>query len=355
MSNVAVLKTKPQTVVEDYGRLMRLARYRNEIDSKKETIIKLNLSWSLYYPACSTQPWQLEGVLKTLEEDKFKKILPVENKTVVTDPIKGARLNKWNTIFQKFGLNFTPLTDVEWVKYNPKHELSVLDKKVFPDGVYIPKMFFNKNIIHLPTMKTHGHTTTTGAMKNAFGGLLKEVRHHCHKYIHDVLVDLLIIQKEIHPGIFAVMDGTVCGDGAGPRTMEPVEKGYILASSDQVAIDAVAAKMMGFDPLQIPYIKKAHDLGLGMGDPRQIETLGEDISKVNFNFKVKRSPVIYGDQIFRKGPLSFVEPLLFRTWFFNFCVLWSESYHDWFWYPLIGRTKIAAFTKTEWGELFQKY
>ena len=46
----------------------------------------------------------------------------------------------------------------------------------------------------------------TGAMKNAFGGLLHLKRHWTHSVIHETLVDLLIIQKEIHPGIFAVMD-----------------------------------------------------------------------------------------------------------------------------------------------------
>ena len=45
----------------------------------------------------------------------------------------------------------------------------------------------------------------------------------------------------------------------------------ILASGDQTAIDAVAAKMMGFDPLSIPYIRLAHEAGLGVGDPREIE------------------------------------------------------------------------------------
>lgn len=81
------------------------------------------------------------------------------------------------------------MTDVEWVEYKPKHELLVLDKKVFPEGVKIPKAFIGSNVLHLPTMKTHGHTQITGLMKNAFGGLLKEVMHHYHRYIHDVLVD----------------------------------------------------------------------------------------------------------------------------------------------------------------------
>ena len=114
------------------------------------------------------------------------------------------------------------------------------------NGFEIPEMFIGKNILHLPTQKTHGHTTITGAMKNAFGGLLTKKRHHSHKLIHEVLVDLLEIQKEIHTGIFAVVDGTVCGDGAGPRSMIPLIENYILASEDQVAIDSISAKMMGY-------------------------------------------------------------------------------------------------------------
>ena len=125
----------------------------------------------------------------------------------------------------------------------------------------IPKRFIGENIIHLPTVKTHVFTTTTGAMKNAFGGLLNERRHWTHPVIHETLVDLLMIQKKIHRGVFAVMDGTFAGDGPGPRCMVPHVKNVILASADQVAIDAVAAKLMGFDPLSIKFIRMAHDAG----------------------------------------------------------------------------------------------
>jgi uncharacterized protein (DUF362 family) len=82
-------------------------------------------------------------------------------------------------------------------------------------------------------------------------------RHYTHSWIHRTLVDLLAIQKEIHSGLFAIMDGTTAGNGPGPRTMFPVIKDYMLASSDQVAIDAVAAKMMGFDPMSLEFINVA--------------------------------------------------------------------------------------------------
>ncbi len=115
----------------------------------------------------------------------------------------------------------------DWVRYEPKKPFLVLDK-VYPEGVYIPKGLVGKNIVHLPTVKTHVFTTITGAMKNAFGGLLHRNRHWTHSVIHETLVDLLMIQQEIHPGIFAVMDGTFAGDGPGPRAMRWHEKNILL-------------------------------------------------------------------------------------------------------------------------------
>src|SRR5205809_1430704 len=243
-SQVAILRTRPETVLEDYGRLMRLVKYDQTIGRDRDLILKLNLSCTKYFPACSSQPWQLDGVVRTLLEDGFgrDRLHAVENRTVVTDPVKGCRNNLWEGVLAQHGLRFTPLTQVEWMTYRFASPLLRLNE-IFPEGIEIPRMYPGKQILHLPTVKTHGHSVTTGAIKNAFGGLLKEVRHYAHKYIHEVLVDLVMMQKEIHPGVFAVMAGTVAGDGAGPRTMFPRIKNYVLASSDSVAIDAIAAKM----------------------------------------------------------------------------------------------------------------
>jgi len=354
ISQVAALRTSPETVIDDYGKLMRMANYQRYLPRDKTTIVKLNLSWSLYYPACSTEPWQLEGILKTLREDGYEDVVAMENKTVVTDPIKGVKQNRWQGVLDRYDVEFVPLTEVDWVEYEPEADTPGIDK-TFPDGHRIPKPFIDTNVIHPPTVKTHGHTTMTGAMKNAFGGLITERRHHAHKHIHEVLVDLLKIQQEIHTGIFAVIDGTVCGDGQGPRTMEPVIKNLILASPDSVAIDSVSASMMGFDPMEIKKIKLANELGLGNGSKEGIDILGEDVSEEDWGFEVGRSLVIWGDQLFRKGALSFMEPLLFHTPLFKLPILGSAFYHDYFWYPIVGKRKIREFMATEWGRLFQEY
>ena len=176
-SRVVVLKTTPESVVDDYGKLMRQAGYRKAISREIPTMLKLNLSWTKYFPACSSQPWQVHGVVKTMIEDGYPldMIVPVENRTVVTDPIKGARNNRWMSVLDSHGLKFTPLTDVKWVKHEFREPLLKLDQ-IFPEGIEIPEMYIGKNVIHLPTVKTHGHSTTTGAIKNSFGGLLKTVR-----------------------------------------------------------------------------------------------------------------------------------------------------------------------------------
>src|SRR5205085_5248130 len=82
------------------------------------------------------------------------------------------------------------------------------------------------------------------------------------------------------------MDGTTCGNGPGPRTMFPVVKDYMLASADQVAIDAVAAKMMGFDPISLPFIRCAQEDEVGVGRVEEIELVGDDISGESWGFKV---------------------------------------------------------------------
>lgn len=353
---VAVVKTRPERIIEDYGRLMELARYRDTLDPTRDTLLKLNLSWSKYFPACSTQPWQFEGVSRKLLADGFERdrLLPVENKTVVTDPVEGCRANRWEPVLERYGLTFTPLTDVEWRVYPFKSPLLKLNE-LFPEGIEIPAIYPGRQIVHLPTVKTHGHAITTGAVKNSFGGLLKEVRHYAHKYMHEVLIDLLYMQRELHPAVFSVMDGTVCGDGAGPRTMVPRIHNVILASSDSVAIDAVAARMMGYDPMNIPFLRMAHERGLGIADLKDIEIAGDSIAGVNFGFTTRRSVVIWGDQLIRKGWLRPLEKVLLHSPLVVWAPMASNIYHDWLWYPTIGRTRIRRFMQTEWGQLFQQY
>jgi uncharacterized protein (DUF362 family) len=358
-AKVAVLRTRPETVLDDYARLIELAGVQQHLQAGSATILKDNISWHFPFPAANTTPWQLEGTIRALHADGFKELVCVQNKTVVTDAFKGEDLNGYVPIFRAYDIpvlyNFKD-EDMRWVEYQPKARMRVLNQ-IFPEGIHIPDFFFGKNIVHLPTVKCHIYTTTTGAMKNAFGGLLNTRRHYTHSWIHETLVDLLAIQKEIHSGLFAVMDGTTAGNGPGPRTMYPEIKNVILASGDQVAIDAVAAKLMGFDPMRIDYIRLAHEDGLGIGDPSQIELAGDtDLANESWKFRVGDNGASRVGDIVWFGPLKPVQNVLMRTPLVNLFILGSEVYHDYYRWPARDRGVFEGWlANTAWGRLFQEY
>jgi uncharacterized protein (DUF362 family) len=357
---VAVLKTQPDTILDDYQKLMEMAEFPRHLDAASTTILKDNISWHFPFPGANTTPWQLEGTILGLRKHGYNDLVCVQNKTVVTDAFKGEDLNKYVPIFRRYNIpvlyNFKD-EDMKWVSYTPKAKMLVLDW-IFRDhgGIQVPDYFFGKNVVHLPTVKCHIYTTTTGAMKNAFGGLLNTLRHYTHSWIHETLVDLLAIQKEIHTGLFAVMDGTTCGNGPGPRTMFPVIKNLILASADQVAVDAVAAKMMGFDPMSIKFINLAHEAGLGVGKPEEIEVVGEDVSRENWHFHVGDNLASRVGDLLWFSPLKRIQNFFFRTPLVNVFILGSEAYHDYFRWPVKDRRTFENWLAvTPWGKLFQQY
>ncbi|PWB55372.1 MAG: iron-sulfur cluster-binding protein [Anaerolineales bacterium] len=354
---VALIKTTPETIFDDIERLMKLAGFEQALPDTQRTGLKINISWQTWYPACSSTPWQIEGVIRALNHAGYEDLVGVHNDTVVVNTANAEVNNKHKLITEKYNVPciYTYDLSVRWVEYRPKTPFLVLDK-IFPEGLFIPEPMIGMNIIHLPTVKTHVFTTITGAMKNAFGGLLGRNRHYTHGLIHQTLVDLLQIQQDIHPGIFAVMDGTFSGDGPGPRAMRWHETDVLLASADQVAIDAVSAKLQGFDPLSLPFIRIAHEKGMGVGDPRQIEIVGEpEIAATSWGFIQEDTFASRGQKMIYHGWLhSFEKPLL-RSPLVPWAYFASNFYHNVYWYPFVGRRRVQAALQTKWGKLFQSY
>jgi uncharacterized protein (DUF362 family) len=354
---VACLKTSPETVLEDTDKVMRLGGFEAALPRDVTTGLKINISWQTWYPACSSEPWQIEGAIRAMRSAGYTDLVGVHNDTVVVDTSVGEFNNKHRFVTDKYGVPCVYLyeEDFEWFEYKPKRPFLVLDK-VYPDGVFIPKAIVGLNMVHLPTVKTHVFTTITGAMKNAFGGLLHRNRHWTHAVIHDTLVDLLMIQQDIHPGLFALMDGTFAGDGPGPRAMRWHEKDILLASADQVAIDSVSAKLQGFDPMSIRFIRRAHEAGLGVGDPRQIKIVGYDIEQEpDWGFRQEDTFASRGQKMIYHGPLKPFEKLLLQSPLVPWSYFASNFYHNVYWYPFVGRKRVKAALATKWGRLFQEY
>ena len=85
---VAVIKTRPETVIEDIEKLMTLAGFQR-LPKDRPTILKDNISWHFPYLSANTTPWQLEGVILALKKAGYHDLVSVHNRTVVTNPYKG--------------------------------------------------------------------------------------------------------------------------------------------------------------------------------------------------------------------------------------------------------------------------
>ncbi len=354
---VAIVHTQPATVLDDIARVMRLARFEAALPKGPTTALKINVSWQTWYPACSSPPWQIEGAIRALRASGYKSLVGVHNDTVVVDTSMAEVNNKHRFVTDQYDVPcmYTYEPSVKWVEYKPKKPFLVLDR-IYPEGMFIPEPLIGLNMVQLPTVKTHVFTTITGAMKNAFGGLLGRKRHWTHSVIHETLVDLLTIQQDIHAGLFALMDGTFSGDGPGPRAMRWHETNVLLASADQVAIDALSAKLQGFDPLSLPFIRIAHEKGLGVGDPRQIRIAGDkELAEQSWGFVQEDTFASRGQKMIYHGWLHAFEKPLLRSPIVLWAYFASNFYHNVYWYPFVGRKRVAAALKTRWGKLFRSY
>ncbi len=167
---------------------------------------------------------------------------------------------------------------VSFEKTNPVL-VEIPDGRILTEAYLAPPAVEADLLINAPKIKTHILTKTTGAVKNLYGvvpGGLKSVYHKVGGNSVDfasLIVDLYSVLK---PGL-NVMDAVI-GLGGQWRLQDRIYPGLILASTDGVAVDAVAARLLGFDPMKVPILADAHKRGLGVARLDEIEISGEPLA-----------------------------------------------------------------------------
>jgi uncharacterized protein (DUF362 family) len=91
--------------------------------------------------------------------------------------------------------------------------------------------------------------------------------------------NLVALTRAVGPHL-SVLDGFVAMHREGPRHGTPIRLGLALAGTDPVAVDAVGAAAMGFDPMRVGYLRLAHEAGLGVADLGRIEVVGDRLDRV---------------------------------------------------------------------------
>ena len=169
----------------------------------------------------------------------------------------------------------------------------------FPESPFTKRFFLAKGaleadgIINLCKLKTHLITRLTGAVKNLFGcipGSLKPELHVRMPSPHDFSRMLVALNLLLKPRLH-IMDGVMAMQGNGPRSGDPVAMNVLLFSSDPVALDAVACRLVDLDLEHVPTMKPGREWGLGTYLSEEIELLGDSLDPlINGDFEVVRKP-----------------------------------------------------------------
>lgn len=154
------------------------------------------------------------------------------------------------------------------------------------DKIYLSRIALEADlIVNLPRLKTHSLTVFTGGVKNMYGTIPTGHRTKFHRdfmNVEDFCQMLVDVFSSIKPRL-TIMDGIMAMEGEGPASGTMRNLGVVLASQDAVALDAVATRIIGTDPLSILTTRYASERGLGVGNLVDINTVGESINDVAVN------------------------------------------------------------------------
>lgn len=148
-------------------------------------------------------------------------------------------------------------------------------------------------LVSLPKLKTHPLTRFTGAIKNQFGcipGILKAQYHVKLPDPYDFATMLVDLNTLLRPRLY-IMDGVIAMEGNGPRSGKPKKLGVLLFSSDPIALDSIACRIIDLDPESVPTSKAGEKAELGTYHYGNIEVIGERLeSFIDKDFDVIRTP-----------------------------------------------------------------
>jgi len=271
-SKVAVVKG--ERGYEPVFKALDLIDYESAVSGWKQVLIKVNfITVETWDTGATTDPVVVEAIIKKLKN------LPVQILVVESD----ATMTSADKAFEATGMKeMCQRNDVECLNLRHVKDRVKID---VPDcetlgSITVPRIVTESAIISAAKLKTHMATKVTLGMKNMFGLLPDKFKGKYHaKGISKVIVD---VNTVLRPAL-TVIDGFVGMEGRGPSGGTPVKMDLIIAGKDVVATDSTAARVMGFEPIEIAHIRKAHEKGLGNID--EIEILGSKLDDVRRVFK----------------------------------------------------------------------
>ncbi|MGB9914160.1 MAG: DUF362 domain-containing protein [Candidatus Bathyarchaeales archaeon] len=278
---------------ERISEILKQAVKDAQLSGKKRIFIKPNLSHPEYVPGVVTNPtlaYELVSLLRNQTEE------------VIVGESDGFNYS-CHTAFKKTGMEAA--VEKAGGKVINLSEDKIVKVKLGGSrlkALFLPKTVLDADaIVDLALMKTHEWAMYSGAIKNLFGCVPSNKRIYLHPYINEVFYQLYRI---LHPQL-TIMDARVAIEGNGPTKGTPVKMGLMLTSNCALAIDLVAAKIMGLDIEEVDYLRyvaqkenlQADDINV---QGLQIAEAMRRFRRPKIDLPVKAQAVIYKHELLTK-------------------------------------------------------
>lgn len=252
----------------------------------KRVLLKPNLvEPTLEAPHINTHPLLVRSVAQVFRRWDARSVLVAEGQGHIRDTTLVLEQSGLGPVLDEARLDFVDLNHDDI--YSVKNTFRATNLA----SLYLPRTLQQADlIVSLPKMKTHHWAGVTLSMKNLFGtmpgifyGWPKNVLHHAG--IPQSIVD---ITATVRPHL-AIVDGIVGMEGDGPIMGTPKQANLLVMGTNLPAVDATTARLMGFDPWRIDYLKLASGR-LGPIRAEHIEQRGEGLASVATRFELHPHP-----------------------------------------------------------------
>ena len=276
MSDVVVLKTSDDAVEQTVGKLFEMAGGIGQyVSAGERVLVKPNfLAPKKSATGVTTDLRVIEAVVKMVLDQNAIPVVGEGVPIAFDADITFKRLGM-TRLADKYGIELVNMDQY------PSEIVTIEDAMVLKEIPISRLVFEVDKIINVPVMKTHSQTTVTLGMKNLKGCVSGKHKLTAHRLgLSKAVVDLNTVIKPT----FTVMDAIECMEGNGPTNGRPKRMDLLLGSDDVLALEIVAAKVMGVDPYTVRHIQLARDKGIGEYEFDNVRVLGASIDEVKSEF-----------------------------------------------------------------------
>lgn len=288
------VKDMVNSALDDLGGIHQI------IPSGKRILIKPNLVIAKNNDTgATTNPEVIEVLIQEALKTNPLEVALGESSTAGDNTMRAFRVTGMDKIAQKYGVKIIDFKKTPTITKDIPLGKEIKNVKIFKP------VFEYDYFINVPILKIHGETTVTIGMKNLKGCIHDQEKHRFHRLnLHQCIVDLNTVIK---PDL-TVLDATTCSlqwELGG----DPVKLDTIMIGKNVLAVDMVAASLLGYGIDEVEHLKIASQSGIGPESIEEIEVFnppGSETKRMVINASQKKGPEyrLHNLDIIEKGTCS---------------------------------------------------